>query len=169
MLSALKYVVTCACNIIQSSRMWRTPPPFSMAIRIVLFVKTISPSLTVRSSSLLPLEPCVTTDGRMQIGGTRRLVTMRSSGRQKFGFMSRSCKGMNYKKKTDSVKAVQTSQSSLLMFRNSVSDRKGSISSESFSSMLSISGVSLIASAQSDTKFAEATFDFTLRSCTRRS
>jgi hypothetical protein len=48
----------------------------------------------------------VTTDGRMQIGGTRRLVTMRSSGRQEFGFMSRSCKGMNYKKKTDSVKAV---------------------------------------------------------------
>lgn len=50
--------------------------------------KMISVSFMVRSSSLVPDFRSLTTDGRMQRGGTRRRVMMRSAGLPASGFIS---------------------------------------------------------------------------------
>lgn len=52
--------------------------------------KMISVSFMVRSSSLVPDFRSLTTDGRMQRGGTRRRVRRRSAGVPASGFISSS-------------------------------------------------------------------------------
>lgn len=57
--------------------------PLDRPALISELAKTISPSLTVRSSSLVA--PSWATDGRMQTGGTEMYCQMYSSGRPKSG------------------------------------------------------------------------------------
>jgi hypothetical protein len=67
---------------------WGVGAPLASPCLISAFVKTISASFTVRSSSLEA--PSCATDGRMQTGGTERYCQINSSGRPQVGCSPRS-------------------------------------------------------------------------------